>query len=544
MPSFNLAYEPWIPCVMQRENLPRELSLLETLTSAHQIRELTDDSPLVTVALHRLLLAILHRNFGPSDFSEWKELWRRGQWDAEKLANYYTVWRRRFDLFDAERPFYQTPRLRKPVETKKSNQKAEKLDGSEDIEVHRATYLVHESVSAYNGTLFDHSFTSDSGKLSPARAACYLVARQAFSLGGGVSYPFNLSHSPLIGGYTVMALGKNLFETLALNLLRYDNEFPLPHRGADLPCWEQEHLAQPDKSGTSPLGYLDYLTWQSRRIHLILDEGNFVVTNCQLIQNLRVKDDFGALDPFRCYEQDNKGMLKAKRINPNRALWRDSHTLFQQTDNAFKRPEVFGHLANIETARRRGQINAGTSYSFAVFGLSNDQASVSLWARERLPLPLSYVSEKPLISALEDALKVTEEVAANLKRAVKTLAVKIVGDNEAGNLVASFDVETFYWSQLEPPFKKFLVDLSVDQSNDELEYGEKTLPEWAGAIVHIANLAFAKAVNSLSGSARELQASAVAQSEFGKLMGKTYKTHARLFQQNSTALSTNNKGDS
>ena len=54
-PSFNLIDQPFIPCVT-REGQHAEFSLLETLTRAHEIRELCDESPLVTIALHRLLL--------------------------------------------------------------------------------------------------------------------------------------------------------------------------------------------------------------------------------------------------------------------------------------------------------------------------------------------------------------------------------------------------------------------------------------------------------------------------------------------------------
>ena len=76
MPEFNLVDQPWIPCLQRDGGKPQELSLRDTLIGAHEIRELFDNSPLVTVSLHRLLLAILHRNFGPASFGEWKELWQ------------------------------------------------------------------------------------------------------------------------------------------------------------------------------------------------------------------------------------------------------------------------------------------------------------------------------------------------------------------------------------------------------------------------------------------------------------------------------------
>jgi len=96
-----------------------ELSLADTVLRAHEIRELFDESPLVTVALHRLLLAILHRNFGPANTGEWFWLWRRGRWDEEKLGDYFTRWHERFELLHPKRPFYQVPEIadagRQPV---------------------------------------------------------------------------------------------------------------------------------------------------------------------------------------------------------------------------------------------------------------------------------------------------------------------------------------------------------------------------------------------------------------------------------------------
>ena len=93
--SFNLVDKPWLP-VVWLDGTAGEVGLRDALVRAHEIRELVDGSPLVTVSLHRLLLAILHRNFGPTSFEAWKALWRQGRWDAEKLDSYFTQWRHRF----------------------------------------------------------------------------------------------------------------------------------------------------------------------------------------------------------------------------------------------------------------------------------------------------------------------------------------------------------------------------------------------------------------------------------------------------------------
>ncbi|MGQ9689203.1 MAG: type I-E CRISPR-associated protein Cse1/CasA [Desulfobaccales bacterium] len=68
-PRFNLLDEPWIPCIWH-DNRVIHLGLLETLVRARDIREVFHTSSRVVTALHRLLLAILQRNFGPETLAD------------------------------------------------------------------------------------------------------------------------------------------------------------------------------------------------------------------------------------------------------------------------------------------------------------------------------------------------------------------------------------------------------------------------------------------------------------------------------------------
>jgi CRISPR system Cascade subunit CasA len=61
MPTFNLLEHCWIPCLRQGDTRPTELGINTLLLEAHQLREVLDSSPLVSAAIHRLLLSILHR---------------------------------------------------------------------------------------------------------------------------------------------------------------------------------------------------------------------------------------------------------------------------------------------------------------------------------------------------------------------------------------------------------------------------------------------------------------------------------------------------
>ncbi len=95
--EFNLIDASWIPCI-RANGQAANLGLREALLQAHELRELTGESPLVTAALHRFLLAVLHRVFGPKDQDAWRALWEARRWDPFSLDAYLTKWHDRFNL--------------------------------------------------------------------------------------------------------------------------------------------------------------------------------------------------------------------------------------------------------------------------------------------------------------------------------------------------------------------------------------------------------------------------------------------------------------
>ena len=529
MPSFNLACEKWIPCVMPNGKRDK-FGLRDVLVHAHEINEIFDPSPLITVSLHRLLLAILHRNFGPKNLAEWRNLWNRGCWDEQKLSDYFSEWHHRFDLFDKERPFYQTPEL-------------------EGAEKHPVLLLAMEASSGNNATLFDHSSDESPVAISSSEAARYLVARQAFSIGLGKSNPFYLSDSPLIRGITTMALGgDSLFKTLALNLVAYNKERPIPQTGRDIPAWEQEQPTPPDKNGSPVSGYVDYLTWQSRRIHLFPEGNPVIVRYCQLQQNLKLpKSDPRDRDPFKCYRIDKDRGHLPLGINKERALWRDSHALLQTADPAQQRPELCNWLARIEGMRRNNQIKAQSAYKLSLIGLATEAgkaSSVILWRHERLPLPLAYLEDEKLLAKLKESLEVAEKAGIQLNSSWNSscwlLARLIIlpDEKKKPNKAQNKDIKNLsdhlapgrlYWSRLEVPFQDFLVRLAKDRATDEygdISYGANTLPWWAGKVRRAACEAFEETTRSLDLSARTLKAVTRAESEFNRRLGGILKPYS------------------
>jgi CRISPR system Cascade subunit CasA len=496
----NLIEEPWLPCLMS-EGATTELSLADTLLQAHQIREIFDESPLVTVALHRLLLAILHRNFGPSGKKEWLELWRRGQWPERTLREYFTRWQERFELFHPERPFYQVPEM--------------KGVGRQPVAV-----LFQEMAAGNNATLFDHSYENLPCAIPPARAARGLVARQAYSIGFGKSSPFYFSDSPLLRGFTVLVTGDNLFQTLVLNLVRYDEDHPFSGVGnhEDLPIWEQEHPATPRKQGNLPAGYLDYLTWQSRRIHLYPERDGDNIRFCQLQQNLKFTDDIRLeqIEQFKCNRKDVKRGWIPLSFREDKALWRDSHTLMEVGDSQ-KRPGVFNWIAEMaETAGAR-EAGVGPYFSFSAFGLATDTgkaASVTFWRHERLPLAVAYLSDASLRGWIAHSINYAEEVASDLRDSIWVLAHVMFQSLEANDyqgrsddanrLAAQIAPLRLYWPMLEASFIELMGILPEMPPEDR----QTRIFEWRKLVRNVARKAIEQTTREFYSDARELRAAA------------------------------------
>lgn len=496
MSKFDLTKEPWIPCLMFDGTL-KEFGLLDVLAKAREIKEISDDSPLVTVSLHRLLLAILHRNFGPKTFEDWKNLWRKGFWDAEKLKSYFESdsCKNRFNLFDDQRPFYQYSTV-----TKKGGVESDKLP----VET-----LMQEKATGANATLFDHSFRAKQSSCSPSQAARYLIARHGFSLAGGVSSPFNLSNGTLVKGFSVLAVGNNLFETLALNLIVYYRDKPMPIQdddgvSLDKPFWEREILheaKEKDKDGTVPLGYLDYLTWQSRRIKLLPESDFKSIKFCQLQQNFKLHEGLNILDPFKVYTEGEKGFY-AIDFRTDKALWRNSHTILRQNSSEDEKTNLFKHLAKVSCAINEGEIEGRRKYSLSIIGIVNDQASVETWMYENLPIPLDYFDNIQLTELLRFAVQFSEEISYSLKKGIKELADKLKTD------AANFQAMPTYWSTLELQFQRLLSDLPNDKT--------AAMRDWCAFVLETAQNAFRQTTDSLSGAAREQKAIVEAEAEFNK----------------------------
>jgi CRISPR system Cascade subunit CasA len=481
--SFNLVDEKWIPCIWLDGSVD-ELSLLETLTRAHEIREVFDPSPLVTASLHRLLLAILHHNFGPASTKEWKQIWQSGCFDEKKLRDYFYSSERysRFDLFDKEHPFYQFADL--------------------DKEVRKLTplkRLAFEYAAQNNPTLFDHS-TDDVHPSFPAKtAALWLLATQTFAPTAGKSETIHTKDSPWSRAAVVLINGDNLFETLMFNLIHISL---LSREISDFgkPIWEYTDTIKPTH-GVIPDSYLQYLTLPSRAIKMIPFEdvnGEVQVAECLLAQGASVIEDFKD-DPLLAYTVDEEKGRRALQLRENRAVWRDSLALF----SVHRASKPFHPPRSMELLREMVEqhiLAEGSLYRLSIYGqnLERGQAKINFWRHERMPLPLKYFTDERLLEDLKAALSLSEGIGAALRIASNVLAEELGGREKFGDLVRHLGAERLFWSRLEEPFYVFLTGLPTNR--------DEAFDAWENTLRRTALGTFEDATRDLDSSARTLRA--------------------------------------
>lgn len=471
--SFNLIDQPWIPCA-RMDGSVEEFSLREVLARAHELHGVQGDSPLETASLYRLLLAVIHSALrGPKTKSAWAELWNAKQFDIGKFDAYLTSEKRRsrFDLFDKEHPFYQV-KLTKDGREKTTN------DVMPDI------------ASGTNATLFSHATDENNISLSPSKAARTLLVMQTMSIAGGWGMaPKESSDAPWGRGVVFLTEDDTLFHTLMLNLFKYPDSEVMANSKDDVPAWDAENPFKPTRE--EPLGYLDFLTWQNRRVSLIPegDEKSPIVKNMIISQGLKLKADI--LDPMKHYRIDDKKGYLFHRFSEERSLWRDSAALFRvHNPKATRPPQAFYWLANLADEE---SIQKHQTYRFMALGMANDQAKIEFYRHEVFPLPLKYLQDDELVKQLSEALTYAENTARALWVAGNRLALLIVAPTtdgkppqdiskltkqDANKLYQHYGTERYFWSRLEVPFYEFLQTMP-DNPESALARWKETLYETA-----------------------------------------------------------------
>lgn len=493
--TYNLLKEAWIPCKDQEEIL-KLVNIVDAVTDAHKLKNLQADTPITTASLYLFLLAFVSAIFKPEDDGDWEEIWQNGSFSREKVMDYTEKWKERFNLFDEKHPFFQDMKIGK---RKADKEKLKKENEAEPKGL--AGFLLHVA-SGTNPTLFDHSMDDRVKHYTPEQAAQLLIMLQSFSLGGMTSASISgdkyYKDCAFSRGILFLSKGNNLFETIMLNLI--PREFDQKKwEGIDQPAWEKIDAFEEEK--TMPGGICDLLTWQSRRILLLPEEieGKTQIVNCYAAPGLGLVETF--TNPFYHIRFDKTGTeIKAKlmRFMTGRALWRDSGALLDlKTQNADAPISIkwFGHL-------RAEEIIPNNMIRLELFGSCTKPANKKayFYAQETFTAPAVYLENELLLAELKTALSWAEDVrtaiyfTSNELASYKLSPSKDEGEGKkpdpkaVGALIDHLDMESLFWSLIEPAFYQLLIDLPKKENakllwQEQLKFAaRKSLKKAAEAI--------------------------------------------------------------
>lgn len=465
-PSFNLVDQPWIPCITLDGKKISVLSLNEALTRAHELRAIHADPP-TTAALMRLMIAVVHRVLnGPKDIGDWDEAWQKEKFDGEAVREYLGTWRQRFDLFHPTEPFFQV-----------------RFQG--EIKEKPPSLLNLAAATENNPTLFDHSTDASSVPMPAAEAAQWLITIQAFGscglVGGEGGGRTSGKAGLLAGSWVFFVTGKSLFHTLLLNTPIYDpssgQPFQCSNRDEDMPVWERGSSIATAKR--DPAGWLDLLTYPSRRIELIpsspYNANNPLVVGVKRAEGNRPNDKWTlhGREMSMAFVKNKKYGFVPLRPDENRDLWRDATVLI--STKAAGAPEAKGAPKILEYVAKlvvEGKIDQDERLGLDAYAIATNRASYLYWRHERLPLRTAlFQSEKTadVDEGVAEAINRAHQVADCLQYAVAVLTGHSYDDANLGpderkrrKLWAQQAMGEF-WAPLGPSFDQFLNILPDDR---------------------------------------------------------------------------------
>ncbi|MDG2991567.1 type I-E CRISPR-associated protein Cse1/CasA [Candidatus Synechococcus calcipolaris G9] len=489
--SFNLVNQPWIP-VMTPDFHVKEISLVELFQTWESLREIQADNPPTTLAIYRLLLAILHRAYhGPSNEDHWEEIFKdNGQGAIADLNK----WRDRFDLLHTDHPFMQDPVL--PLE------KAVPI------------YALHTMSTCQ---VFSHEHEWSGYSISLPQAARLLVRLQGVDITslrafyvGQSSGNRSAVNTPTINAANVLVRGSTLKQTLMLNLMRYDPAADMPSAvtGEDLPAWETGYGGKPKKA--RPQGYISYLTFPWRRLRLFPENGE--VSQLAITMGNSLPDQVSP-QKWECgvaYREN-----KPVRLSLSKQIWRNADA-FLLTAEKQHRPRIVDWLADLKLEDLVDYV-----VTFQISGLSADKAKPLGWSWEQFSAPIRYVTDADLSQTLKIAIAMAEEhkrIFGSFQGSPYYALAKELNPPNASNkaisqqadrLAANLNGAIQYWATLDRAFPKLLHALPQDShtgADGITRYGFKELPAWTQTVQTAARNAFTESIASI----RNYQARAAA----------------------------------
>ncbi len=385
-PSFDVLKDPWIP-VEDLNGETHELSILDALSHAHELRSVCDVSPLVEYSVYRFLVVFLMDALRPQRLSDIEDMLDGGSFDMDAINAYAERCKNEgvsFDLFDKERPFMQT-----------------KVDPRWDKQLKPVDTLDYTVPSGNNHLHFDHKGSVEA--YSAAKTMRMLLAAQQFCTSGAQSYPSNVNGAP---PWFVIIQMDSLFETLILNMVPIGQ---VRIKFDDPPVAWRSTAEIEAKKQVAQTSWLYGMLFPARRIHLN-PEPDGSVKNIYLSQGMNYIDPETWLDPHAAYRVNDKGRFNLKPSTAF-AVW---HNLvcFVNTQKSCA-PQTLSNYAKI--------FDEGFA-NLTLYGVATNQASYLQTAKRDLRLPLGIIGSdeaEKFIIAFTEAAKLLADAIGRVEKCLK-----------------------------------------------------------------------------------------------------------------------------
>ena len=239
---------------------------------------------------------------------------------------------------------------------------------------------------------------------------------------------------------------------------------------------------------------------------------------------------------MKAYDLDKKKGWVEMVLREDRALWRDSATLFelgrQRQTSSHHPPSTLGWITEAALANI---VPRSTMYQLVLVGVASDRASVLLWRHEQLPLPVGYLHDAALLANLQTALSTAETVGETLRDAVWHCVRQFLHPGETGKLSKqqSHEVSAMadglaplrhYWPRLETHFLALLQALPApaDASPEEDQAHRRArLAHWFYRVLRpTARRAYGATSGRMDNTARALRAVVLGRQKLERALGR------------------------
>lgn len=381
--SFNVLDRGWIPVVCE-DGTRKLLGIRQALAQAHELREISDPSPLDEYSLYRFLGLFLMDALRPGKKSSIRALLQEGKFDMTQIEAYIAQCQSEgvsFDLFDEKRPFLQS-------------EYDSNLDGKEKP----VSALDCTMPSGNNHTHFIHALP---GVLSVEQAAKKLLTSYWFCTAGAQGYPSGVYGAP---PYFGVIHETTLFGTL-MDLMIPTDTIGVSFDDPPVLWRRTQPIGQKIEVGQT--SWLQGMLFPTRRIHLNPNE-NGEVASVFLSQGENYSNKESWRDPCVTYRSNDTSVFPL-RPHADAPIWRNVCDIL----------DIPGDHAS-QTLNLYRSLHGGQNVCMTLYGVETSQASYLSIQRHDLRLPLS-LAEDDRIDLLKTCVQTANQLCKALRKALESV---------------------------------------------------------------------------------------------------------------------------